>query len=211
MAAHGFDAKEALVALREKMMPFQREGVDFMVKAGGRALLADEMGLGKSLQAIALALEFSDDWPLLVIAPASMRYSWAAELEKWLPRLPPSAVSIARGRSDVAAVTSKGTQIAIVTYSLLTGGRTHHARYVRTARTARTAHRGLGRGRRGAQREGRQVRLRYRRRVALPPHPRFAADRARHACASGSRTCVDVHVEMCPRTMGKLSVVRVPA
>lgn len=33
-----------------------------------------------------------DEWPLLVIAPASMRLVWAEELEKWMPHLRPSQV-----------------------------------------------------------------------------------------------------------------------
>ena len=41
--------------LREALMPFQREGVLFGVRHGGRALIADEMGVGKTVQAIALA------------------------------------------------------------------------------------------------------------------------------------------------------------
>ncbi len=35
------------------LLPFQREGVEYAVSRGGRALIADEMGLGKSLQALA--------------------------------------------------------------------------------------------------------------------------------------------------------------
>ena len=41
--------------LREALMPFQKEGVLFGVRQGGRALIADEMGVGKTVQAIALA------------------------------------------------------------------------------------------------------------------------------------------------------------
>jgi SNF2 family DNA or RNA helicase len=34
------------------LMPFQRDGVAFVVSHGGRCLIADDMGLGKSLQAM---------------------------------------------------------------------------------------------------------------------------------------------------------------
>uniref|UniRef100_A0A9I9CPT4 SWI/SNF-related matrix-associated actin-dependent regulator of chromatin subfamily A-like protein 1 n=1 Tax=Cucumis melo TaxID=3656 RepID=A0A9I9CPT4_CUCME len=37
--------------IESKLLPFQREGVRFILQHGGRALLADEMGLGKTLQA----------------------------------------------------------------------------------------------------------------------------------------------------------------
>ncbi|KAE8735640.1 protein CHUP1 [Hibiscus syriacus] len=36
--------------IESKLLPFQREGVRFVLQHGGRALLADEMGLGKTLQ-----------------------------------------------------------------------------------------------------------------------------------------------------------------
>jgi SWI/SNF-related matrix-associated actin-dependent regulator of chromatin subfamily A-like protein 1 len=42
------------------------------------------MGLGKTLQAIAIASHFREDWPLLVICPSSVRMSWGQEIMKWL-------------------------------------------------------------------------------------------------------------------------------
>ncbi|KAL6990199.1 DNA helicase [Sarracenia purpurea var. burkii] len=38
--------------IESKLLPFQRDGVRFMLQHGGRVLLADEMGLGKTLQAM---------------------------------------------------------------------------------------------------------------------------------------------------------------
>lgn len=35
--------------LEQQLMPFQREGVQFALRHGGRALIGDEMGLGKVL------------------------------------------------------------------------------------------------------------------------------------------------------------------
>lgn len=40
--------------LEAVLLPFQREGVLFGLRRGGRVLIADEMGVGKTLQAIAL-------------------------------------------------------------------------------------------------------------------------------------------------------------
>ncbi|KAI8561987.1 hypothetical protein RHMOL_Rhmol04G0383600 [Rhododendron molle] len=38
--------------VESKLLPFQRDGVRFVLQHGGRVLLADEMGLGKTLQAM---------------------------------------------------------------------------------------------------------------------------------------------------------------
>uniref|UniRef100_M4ETW5 SWI/SNF-related matrix-associated actin-dependent regulator of chromatin subfamily A-like protein 1 n=1 Tax=Brassica campestris TaxID=3711 RepID=M4ETW5_BRACM len=37
--------------IEPKLLPFQRDGIEFILQHGGRVLLADEMGLGKTLQA----------------------------------------------------------------------------------------------------------------------------------------------------------------
>lgn len=49
----------------------------FVIHHGGRALIADDMGLGKTIQAICVACYYRTEWPLLVVSPSSMRYSWA--------------------------------------------------------------------------------------------------------------------------------------
>eukprot|EP00559_Dactyliosolen_fragilissimus_P005494 CAMPEP_0184872242 /NCGR_PEP_ID=MMETSP0580-20130426/41171_1 /TAXON_ID=1118495 /ORGANISM="Dactyliosolen fragilissimus" /LENGTH=1184 /DNA_ID=CAMNT_0027375001 /DNA_START=422 /DNA_END=3976 /DNA_ORIENTATION=- len=67
----------------------------------GRILLADEMGLGKSITALAIMLAYKCEWPLLILCPASLRYTWPAEIEKFIPSLPHSAVRILAGFDDV--------------------------------------------------------------------------------------------------------------
>lgn len=76
---------ESLVpkALRNRLYPFQREGVLYALQRTGRCLLADEMGLGKTLQAIAIASCYRSKWPLLIVTPASLRLNWADESEKY--------------------------------------------------------------------------------------------------------------------------------
>ncbi|NXP47562.1 SMAL1 protein, partial [Heliornis fulica] len=59
------------------LMPFQREGVNFGILRDGRLLLADDMGLGKTIQAICIAAFYQKEWPLLVVTPSSMRFTWA--------------------------------------------------------------------------------------------------------------------------------------
>ena len=63
---------------------FQVEAVDFVLKNHGRALIADEMGLGKTRTAIACAVAYQKDWPVLVICPSSARYNWQQELNALL-------------------------------------------------------------------------------------------------------------------------------
>ena len=42
------------------------------------------MGLGKTIQAIAIAARYREDWPILIICPSSVRMAWANEFMKWL-------------------------------------------------------------------------------------------------------------------------------
>ncbi|KAI3730203.1 hypothetical protein L6452_18880 [Arctium lappa] len=71
-------------SIESKLLPFQRDGVRFVLQHGGRVLLADEMGLGKTLQAIAVASCVQDSWPVLVLTPSSLRLQWASMIQQWL-------------------------------------------------------------------------------------------------------------------------------
>jgi len=73
--------------LYEALFPYQKEGVHAAIARRGRIMLADEMGLGKSIQAIAIASYYRREWPLLIIAPASMVASWHVQILQWLPEL----------------------------------------------------------------------------------------------------------------------------
>lgn len=41
-----------------------------------------------------------DEWPLLVVVPASLRLAWAEELERWLPHLRPACIHVIEGKGD---------------------------------------------------------------------------------------------------------------
>ncbi|XP_077176727.1 SWI/SNF-related matrix-associated actin-dependent regulator of chromatin subfamily A-like protein 1 isoform X2 [Paroedura picta] len=82
------------------LMPFQREGVNFAISREGRLLLADDMGLGKTIQAICIAAYYRKDWPLLVIAPSSVRFTWAEAFRRWLPSLSPDSISVIATSKD---------------------------------------------------------------------------------------------------------------
>lgn len=49
----------------------------FAILRNGRLLIADDMGLGKTLQAICIAAYYQKEWPLLVVTPSSVRFTWA--------------------------------------------------------------------------------------------------------------------------------------
>jgi SWI/SNF-related matrix-associated actin-dependent regulator 1 of chromatin subfamily A len=68
-------------SLADRLRPFQREGVKFGLRVGGRLLIGDEMGLGKTVQACALAKCYQQEWPVLVVAPSSLRWGLQPELQ----------------------------------------------------------------------------------------------------------------------------------
>lgn len=61
------------------LRPFQIEGVHQIYRFRGRALLADEMGLGKTLQALYWILKTPKHRPVVVVCPASLKWTWQAE------------------------------------------------------------------------------------------------------------------------------------
>lgn len=105
-------------ALDAALMPFQRSGVAFAVRRGGRVLIGDDMGLGKTIQAIATCCAFREDWPALIVVPNSVRFVWADELERWIPDMGPGAVNVVKSSQDVAGLSGPAC-FHIVTYGLL--------------------------------------------------------------------------------------------
>ncbi|VEL09904.1 unnamed protein product [Protopolystoma xenopodis] len=66
------------------LLTFQQKGVSIGISRQGRILLADDMGLGKTIQAICIAAAFPHDFPLLIICPSSVRFTWLHQLARWL-------------------------------------------------------------------------------------------------------------------------------
>ena len=73
------------VALPEgkALFPFQKAGVAYAQRVGN-VLIADEMGLGKTVQAL-IAVAREDQFPLVVVCPASLKRNWEREANRWLP------------------------------------------------------------------------------------------------------------------------------
>jgi SNF2 family DNA or RNA helicase len=67
--------------LKTQLYDFQAVGVEFVERAGGRAMIADSMGLGKTCQAIAYA--HMKNHKTLVVAPKSVIVGWQREILKF--------------------------------------------------------------------------------------------------------------------------------
>ncbi|HWG19968.1 MAG TPA: DEAD/DEAH box helicase, partial [Terracidiphilus sp.] len=81
--------------LKTKLLPYQARGAIFAA-CRGRVVLADDMGLGKTVQALAMAELLRQRRAIervLVIAPASVKYQWKTEIEKFTD----SSVEIVEG------------------------------------------------------------------------------------------------------------------
>lgn len=86
------------LALQEqglRLREYQKEGVRWLVtrKTG---LLTDEMGLGKTVQALAAIPFWSSS---IIVCPASLRYYWLREIERWRSDLAPRVLE---GRGSFA-------------------------------------------------------------------------------------------------------------
>ncbi|CAH1244620.1 ZRANB3 [Branchiostoma lanceolatum] len=75
------------------------------------------MGLGKTLQAIAVAYHYRQEWPVLVVVPSSLRYQWVEELERWVPDLEPTDIHVVSSRDDIRNIAT--AQVTILGYGLI--------------------------------------------------------------------------------------------
>eukprot|EP01040_Poterioochromonas_malhamensis_P015443 gene15443-17281_t len=70
-------------SLSSILLPFQVEGVKFIINHCGRGLIGDEMGCGKTIQAIALLQHYRAHWPAIVLIPTNLMVQWKEELLKY--------------------------------------------------------------------------------------------------------------------------------
>lgn len=76
------DTDFQIKGIRGTLYPYQKVGVEFLVASDGRAIIADAMGLGKTVQALAL-IKHEGYKRSLVVCPASVKFSWESEVQKW--------------------------------------------------------------------------------------------------------------------------------
>ena len=89
------------------LKPYQRSGVEFVAALEGRAMLSDGMGLGKTAQAIVSTLMYRDKWPVLVVAPSSVRHNLRQEFMHWA-RLEPSDVVVIHTGDEMCRLFGRG-------------------------------------------------------------------------------------------------------
>ncbi len=82
------------------LYPYQKAGLKYAISKNGRVLFGDDMGLGKTPQGIAMARHYKDEWPLMVIAPASLLFNWKKEIMMWLPDIKESDITIIKKGSQ---------------------------------------------------------------------------------------------------------------
>lgn len=68
--------------IKGQLYEYQKIGIEFLLKSGGRALLADSPGVGKTAQALGY-LAHSGFKRNLIVCPASVKFAWENEVEKW--------------------------------------------------------------------------------------------------------------------------------
>jgi superfamily II DNA or RNA helicase len=115
---------ETPAGLRAELRPYQVEGVAFLqhlAEHGLGGILADDMGLGKTLQTIAfLAAEKQSGRatnPSLVIAPTSLAFNWAREIEKFAPHL--RVVGIHGAKRGALYERIPSSDVVVTTYPIL--------------------------------------------------------------------------------------------
>lgn len=107
-----------LGSLEEILRPYQREGLEWMVRLAGLGMggiLADDMGLGKTLQTLGMLRVLGG--PALVVCPSSLVENWIAEAEKFVPDL--KAVAIAGPKRAGVLEKNPDADVLVTSYALL--------------------------------------------------------------------------------------------
>lgn len=108
-ASRASDAEVEVEGLGGELRPFQRAGIGYALRTR-RTFIADQMGLGKTVEALA-AVQAAEEYPALVVCPASLKLNWQREAGRWLPD---RSVEILEGHGIPG-----NAEITIVNYDVL--------------------------------------------------------------------------------------------
>lgn len=75
------DTDFEIEGLKLDLYPFQKVGVEFATRTGGRCLIADQPGLGKTAQALAYAQ--INHLKTIIVCPLSVVINWTKEIKKF--------------------------------------------------------------------------------------------------------------------------------
>ena len=96
----------------KELYPFQYAGVAFVELAEGRCLIGDDMGLGKTPMSLAYAALHREQWPVVVVCPANVKYNWEKEIHSWIPD---ATCSVVKDGKDII----QNTDFVIINFDLM--------------------------------------------------------------------------------------------
>lgn len=107
---------QACRELNFKRVPrsYQCEGVAYMINHGN-CINGDGCGLGKTAQTI-LTIELLGAFPALIISPASVKYNWKKEWEKWNPERSVGVVERKKKKPDTSVWEC---DVVVINYDIL--------------------------------------------------------------------------------------------
>jgi len=111
---HATESDIVISGLKKELYPFQKVGVEFLVRSKGRAILGDDPGLGKSAQTIGY-IQVAEPKRTLIISPATMKFSWEAEIAKWSEL----STQVIESDTHIASI-SPDTRVWIINYDIVT-------------------------------------------------------------------------------------------
>ena len=76
------------------------------------------MGIGKTIQAIGIMTIYKEDWPVLILCPSSLKFSWRDEIKNWLSEiinLEKEDIQVFKTSKDII---KSGEKFYIISYDL---------------------------------------------------------------------------------------------
>lgn len=122
--------KEQWQAVYEKMRPYQKEAIDFMIK-NPKTLEFDDMGLGKTAVTIVASLYRAIDkenFNMVVLCTTNALFVWQEEFIKWFGVDPVMYIGTPAQRKKIFArqMWGKTFNIVVTTYGMLNELAVHH-------------------------------------------------------------------------------------